>query len=358
MPNETQEGLDGAQKESSANDSARTSASMDELFSGDLESPDGDESNGSEPPKADPAPATKETETPPPAQAEGADKSISESGDSDASIFSDLEKDIPEELKAKAENVKKKFQAVLTRKTQELAEKGRQYTQEIDTLKKNQITPKLQEDYGKMYGYYKEIVDNPRAGLLKLASQFGVTFGPSQDPSEATPTTKEITSEELDSKEAVAKFVAQEIHKAVSKVRDEEVKPLQERWASQDEHETRAKHVNVGARAVESMYGEEGFLTEDKTQVSDEGKAAMLAVLSGKFPGPDGMKNAFNAIIANKIRSTAQEKIRAIEAENAALKSNLAGATNIPGGTKKTTTTAPSAPGNFWGDLSKESLSG
>lgn len=362
MANGTQEGLDGASKEPSEDTSARTSEESDDLFSGSLESPDGDESNGSEQPNVDPAPALKETETPPPAQAEDTGKSAGESGDSDTSFFADFEKDIPEELKAKAENVKKKMQAAFTKKTQALAAEKLQLSQEMESLKNNQITPKFREDYGKMYGYYEKIVKNPAQGIQELATKFGVTL-PQQEPSEAKPTTKEITSAELDSPEAVASYVAQEIRKAVAEVREKEVKPLQQRFSSQDEFEARQGHVHAGAKAVEAMYDQEGFLSEDKTSISVEGRAAMLAVAGGHFVGEKALENAFNAIMANKFREdarkikmTSEEQIAAIKADRDALKTGLQGATDLPGGHRKITTTPPSTPSSFWGDVSQEQI--
>lgn len=337
MANENPEGLEGQAKESS-------SETMDELFSGSLESPEGDENAGSESPQAD-AQSDGSTD----ADATGA--SAGESEDSELEgIFSDLEKDIPEALRKNAGNVKKKLQGYFTKKNQTIST-------ELETLRKNQISDDLKRDYMTLYGWYEKIQKNPQEGLRELASQMGVSVEAlvkaSQAPS--VPQEEELTPDKLVTVEDYAKFARQEARKAAEEIREKEVKPLKEILAkfqgTAEQRENIQRGVETVKEAAETL---PGFVVEvdGKKSISKEGMAAIQAVTNGEFTGPNALKNAFKALTAENYYN----KVKQAEGKLLEFKKNAAGASNPPGNTKPNTTQAPSSPDKFWDDLKSEPL--
>ncbi len=324
MSNEAKasEGLQGAEKESS---------SKEELFSGSLESPEEAKASGSESP-----------------QAEGPGKSASESEDSElVGIFTDLEKDIAEELKPRATNVKKKLQGYLTKKTQAFSEK-------LKNLESNQITDDLKRDYRTLYGWYEKIQTNPTQGLRALASELGISVKELLETSEASqPKSEELTLEQVKADptaENWAAFTRQEVNKLFEK----EVKPLKETLTQFQGNNEKRENVQRGAEAIKDASSIPGFIVEVEGQsvLSEDANKAIKAVLNGEFLGPNALKNAFKAFTADSAATRAKK----LETEMTNFKKNLAGVQNPPGTTQKTRT-APSRPEDLWSDLRSEPLS-
>lgn len=330
MANEKPKELDASSKESS-------SISKDELFSGSLESSEGNEEAG--------------TESPPVvAKSDDTGKSASESEDSDPElkgIFDDLEKDIPETLKNHATNVKKKLQGYFTKKNQTIST-------ELETLRKNQVTDDLKRDYSTLYGWYDKIQRNPKEGLKELASQYGVSVAELVSASEAVapPVEEELTPDKLVTAEDYAKFARQEARKAAEEIRDKEVKPLREALSKFQGNSVQRENIQRGQAAVEEAIATlPGFADENK-KISKEGNEAIASVLNEEFRGVNALKNAFHAIIANSSVS----KVKELETKLNDLKKNVAGASNPPGNTSTQTTVAPGKPETFWEDLRAEPL--
>ena len=345
MADVNQDGLAAAGKEPSP---------KEELFSGDLESPEGSESKGSESPKADVAPK----------EDKGTGVSTSSSEDSDPELkgifdaFEKLEKDAPEGVKRAAREWKKKAQAETTKKWQTIAEQKKTFSKELETLRSNQITDDLKRDYSTLYGWYDKIQKNPKGGLRELASQLGVSVNALVEAAEAeTPKSVELTPDKLVTAEDYAAFARQEARKAVEEIREKEVKPLRETIAAFSSNADKQDNITRGAKAVEEAKKIPGF-ADSEGKVTEEGNKAIASVLRGEFRGPDAIQNAFKAITADKATESSSGKIKSLEEQLAALKLSINGASNPPGGNVPKTTSGPSRPGQLWDDLRAEPLGG
>lgn len=319
-------------------------SSSQELFSGSLESPKGNEGTAQESPKVE-------------AQSVDPGTSTGQSGDSelDEGIFTDLEKDIPEALKPHATNVKKKLQAFLTKKTQAISE-------ELKTLKANQITDEIKSSYATLYNWYDRIQQNPKDGLKALASQYGVSIEALVNAAEAEgPQEVELTEADLKTAADYAAFARQEARKAVAEIRDKEVKPLKESVAKYEGSLVQEENARHGSTVLENAVANlPGFAVEveGKKTLSEDGKKALALVLSPEnqqtkeFYGPHALENAFFKITGH----SSMNKVRELESQLSDLKKNLAGVSPPPGGKNQKTTLTPSKPGRFWDDLKSEPL--
>lgn len=328
MAEESTEGLQSSGEESSPS-----------IYEGDL-SPSGDES-----PKSD---GSESTESPEISNDPG--QSASQSGDSELDgIFTDLEKDIPEVLKAQAGNVKKKLQGYFTKKNQTIS-------QEIETLKKSQITPELQRDYSTLYGWYEKLQKDPINGIRELASQLGMQPQAVVSALQGKPEEEEITPEYLASEQATradfAKYARQEALKAAEAVRAKEVKPLQESLSTLVGGSTKRDNIERGQRAVEEAAKTLPGFVDDKGQITKTGNEAIASVLRGEFTGPEALQRAHYYLVGRN----APSKVKQLETELVNLKKNVRGATNTLGGQSPNTTMKPSSPESFWSDMKSEPL--
>ena len=328
MADGNQEGLGASGKEPS---------SKEELFSGSLESPEGDESKGSESPQAQ-------------AQNQGSGASSGESTDSELEgIFTDLEKDIPEALKNHATNVKKKMQGYFTKKNQSFSEK-------IKSLEANQITDDIRKNYQVVSDWNNRIRQNPVEGIRALAFELGVSPQALFNTGRAEPETPELTPDKLETRDDYVNFLRQEVRKAIEEVRTKEVKPLQETLSQFQGNNERTENIQRGSAAIEeakrTLQGFEEVDSEGNKKISKAGNEAIAAVLRGEFYGPNALKNAFKAAIAD----SSIGKVKQLETSLASLKTNIAGASNPPERKTPKTTTAPSKTDRFWGDLRSEPL--
>lgn len=337
--------------------SGEPSSAKEELFSGDLESPEGDDGEGSKTQGSEPpAPEPKKD------AADGKDKSE----DSELEgIFTDLEKEMTEAEKARALNVKKKLQGHLTKKTQAIAEERRKISQELEGLKANQITDEFKQDYTKLFGWYQRIQSNPQEGIRELATQLGVKPEALSLSAEAPkPTEAELLPSQLETKEDYAKYVAQEVRKAVEEIRTKEVNPLKDSLGKFEGNTAKRELEERGYQALEEATKLPGFLedqpnAEGKRMISKIGQEAINAVLKQEFTGPNALKNAYKSALADQHEVKVKEhesKVKELEGQLASLKTNIAGAGNAPKETHIETKPTPSTPKTFWKDMRSEPL--
>ncbi len=258
-------------------------------------------------------------------------ESDSESGDSElGNLYADLEKDIPEALKPHALNTKKRIQAYVTKKLQA-------HSQELDGLRKNQITPEFRSEFEKMYSWVDKLQKNPQAGLRELASFFQV------DPSalgvrEVQPQKDELTLQQVianPTAENWAAFNRQESRKIVEDFREKEVRPLLDTLTELKGGSERRMLEEHGAKVLKEAQSLPGFMVEKegKKFISPMAQQAVKLVLDRQFTGPEAIERAFFYLQGKE----APKKLKEFETQITTLKQNVKGATPPPvGQTQKT----------------------
>lgn len=307
-------------------------SSKEELFSGSLELPEGGERQNSELPEAKAN------------QGNGTGTPAGQSGDSGSEDFNfaDLEKRVPEELRAEI----KKVQGYVTKKNQTYAEK-------LKALEANQITDELKQSYGTLYGWYDRIQKNPQQGLRELASSLGVSVKTLLESSEASqPMMEEITLDKLRAEPTIENFY-KALTQVEERIRNKEVKPLQEEISKFRGSQERVEYEKCGADAIKRASNIPGFLTSEG-KISKEGWLAIELTSKGLYGlHEDALNNAVKSVLANSLI----EKNKELETSLTALRANIAGAGNPPERKTQKTTIAPSKPDRFWSDLRSEPLS-
>ncbi len=309
------------------------------VFSGELivegnESPVGDGSQSLESPDTD-----------------GAGQSASQAGDSELDgIFTDLEKDIPETLKPRAGNVKKKLQGYFTKKNQAISK-------EVEDLRKNQITDEYRNEFKKLYTWAEKVQRDPINGLRELASQLGVDPKTLIQSAQTQVEEPELHPSQLVTREDYVKY-AHQLAEKKTKPLLEKVESLNKTLTNLQGGAEKREKIERGAKVLKEAESLPGFVLTDKAgnkQFSEMGKEAIQLVLKGEFQGPTAVERAFFYLQGRE----APKKVKELETQLTTLKQNVRGATLPPDGHSPKTVTPPfkGSVEDKWARLKEEPLS-
>ena len=276
------------------------------------------------PPEGEPPVAGEETPSEPPQGDEPADEVSVEGADSDEAIFTALEKDVPEELKPKALEVRKRLQGYLTKKTQEMS--------------RNQITPELAKEVNEYRGLEQMLRTDPKKGLREITRRLQV-LGYIQSPDgllapDAVPEAP-IDPSTISNWEEGQKYFNQELQR-----RDVLINKLQARLDGFADSGVRSENRTRGIEAVTAaakVY--QGFAAKDKAgnivmnergepQLTPLGRRAVQLILDGKINGPESLEIAWQYVSTPALRG----KLEQLEKTNRTITTGLKGAQLPPGG--------------------------
>lgn len=306
-----------------------------DIYSGELsteanEQPEGNGSQSSEQP------------TPEVAVQSAGESEDSELGD----LFADLEKDIPEGLRPQADSVKRKFQGYFTKKNQKIA-------QEMEVLRQNQLSDEARQEVHRLATWADRLQKDPYNGIKELASQLGVGPDDLLRSWKAQAGDPELDPSQLVTREDYVKFTRQEAKRLADEIRAKEVKPLQDVLTQLKGESERRANTERGSQILEEAKKSlPGFVGKDGTPTR-EAHEAIARVLRGEFSGPNGLKNAYFAVIGQQ----APTKVQELEQQLLSLKKMAKGATSTPDGHSPKTNYTPSRPDALWDDLRSEPLS-
>lgn len=297
------------------------------------------------PPEGEPPVAGEETPSEPPQGEEPAGEVPAEGADSDETVFGPLEKDIPEVLKPKVLEVRKRLQGYLTKKTQEMA--------------RNQITPEIVTELNEYRGIEQLFRSDPKAGLREVVRRLQV-LGYIQSPDgllapDAAPEAP-IDPSKVSSWEEGQKYFNQELQR-----RDVLINKLQARLDGFADSGVRSENRNRGIEAVTAASKSyAGFAIKDKTgnitvnergepQLTPLGQRAVQLILDGKINGPESLDIAWRYVSTPALRG----KLEQLEKTNRTITTGLRGAQLPPGGKPPIRTDGrPLAKGNVF-DIAK-----
>lgn len=251
-----------------------------------------------------------------------------ESTHSDEAIFTALEKDVPEELKPKALELKKRVQGYITRKTQELA--------------KHRITPEIASTLQEYSNIENLLRRDPKAGFREIARRLqalGYIKSPDELLVAEKPAVEPIDPSKIENWEGAQKYFTQELQRRDAVIENlktelQEIKGQNETTMVAAENRSRGLEAVVAAARTY-----QGFAQRDKQGnvmlnnrgepiPTAEGMRAIKLVVEGRVLGPTALEDAWALVTTPSLKKRLEE----LEKTNRTIKSGVRGAQPPTGG--------------------------